>query len=87
MTAAQAISSALFARERGTIGGHHVELSMLDASLAFLWPEVFWNHSFVGDEGVQKKPLIAEFYRLLQTRDGHITMIIVMCPSRVCSSR
>lgn len=77
VTAAQAISSALFARERGTIGGHHVELSMLDASLAFLWPEVFWNHSFVGDEGVQKKPLIAEFYRLLQTRDGHITMIIV----------
>jgi crotonobetainyl-CoA:carnitine CoA-transferase CaiB-like acyl-CoA transferase len=77
LTAAQAISSALFARERGAVQGHHVELSMLDASLAFLWPEVFWNHGFVGDEGVQKKPLIAEFYRLLQTRDGHITMIIV----------
>lgn len=77
LTASQAISAALFARERGNAGGHHVELSMLDASLAFLWPEVYWNHGFVGEEGVSKKPLIAEFYRLLKTRDGHITMIIV----------
>ncbi len=77
VTASQAISAALFARERGNAGGHHVELSMLDASLAFLWPEVYWNHSFVGDEGVQKKPLIAEFYRLLKTRDGYVNMIIV----------
>ena len=77
LTAAQAISSALFARERGTIRGHQVELSMLDASLAFLWPEVFWNHSFVGTEGVQPKPPIAEFYRLLRTVDGFITLIIV----------
>jgi crotonobetainyl-CoA:carnitine CoA-transferase CaiB-like acyl-CoA transferase len=77
LTAAQAISSALYARERKTIGGHHVELSMLDASLAFLWPEVFWNHGFVGTEGVQTKPAIAEFYRLLRTTDGYITVIIV----------
>ncbi len=77
LTAAQAISSALFARERKTIGGHHLELSMLDASLAFLWPEVFWNHGFVGTEGVQSKPAIAEFYRLLRTADGYITVIIV----------
>ena len=77
VTAAQAIAAALFARERGTIGGHHVELSMLDASLAFLWPEVFWNQGFVGDEGFQPKPLIADFYRLLRTVDGYITVIIV----------
>jgi crotonobetainyl-CoA:carnitine CoA-transferase CaiB-like acyl-CoA transferase len=77
LTAAQAISAALFARARGTVAGHHVELSMLDASLAFLWPEVFWNHGFVGSEGVTTKPAIAEFYRLLQTADGFITTIIV----------
>jgi len=77
LTAAQAISSALFARACGRVAGHHVEVSMLDASLAFLWPEVFWNHGFVGDEGVTEKPPIASFYRLLRTADGAITMIIV----------
>ena len=50
---------------------------MLAASLQFLWPEVFWNHSFVGEEGVQRKPLIADFYRLLKTRDGAVTVIVV----------
>lgn len=77
LTASQAIAAALFARARGVVRGHHVELSMLDASLAFLWSEVFWNHGFVGDEGVAKKPLIADFYRLLPTTDGYVTMIVV----------
>lgn len=77
VTAAQAIATALFARERGMIGGHHVEISMLDASLAFLWPEIFWNHGFVGDEGVEPKPLITDLYRLLRTADGYATMIII----------
>ena len=77
LTAAQAISAALLARARGLVRGHHVELSMLDASLQFLWPEVFWNHSFVGSEGFTPKPLIADFYRLLPTADGYITMIVV----------
>ena len=77
LTAAQAISAALVARTRGIAQGHHVELSMLDASLAFLWPEVYWNHSFVGTEGVQKRPLIADFYRLLKTADGYVTLMVV----------
>lgn len=77
LTAAQAISSALFARERGTIGGHHVEISMLDASLSFLWPDSFWNHGFVGEQGVTKKPLVSDFYRLLETSDGHTTLLVV----------
>jgi crotonobetainyl-CoA:carnitine CoA-transferase CaiB-like acyl-CoA transferase len=77
LTAAQAITAALFARDRGLVGGHHVEISMLAASLQFLWPEVFWNHSFVGEEGVQRKPLIADFYRLLPTKDGFVTIIVV----------
>ena len=77
LTAAQAISAALFSRARGQARGQHVELSMLDASLAFLWPEVYWNHSFVGTEGFTPKPLIASFYRLLPTLDGYVTMIVV----------
>lgn len=77
LTAAQAVSAALFARATGKIAGHHIELSMLDASLSFLWPEVYWNHSFVGDEGFVPKPVIADFYRLLPTKDGYVTMIVV----------
>ena len=76
LTTAQAVSSALFARAMGRVRGHHVELSMLDASLQFLWPDTFWNHGFVGDD-FQRKPLIAEFYRVLQTADGYITTIVV----------
>ncbi|MGI9344841.1 MAG: CoA transferase, partial [Gammaproteobacteria bacterium] len=38
LTSAQAVSSALYAREKsGT--GQHIQLSMLDAALAFFWPE------------------------------------------------
>jgi crotonobetainyl-CoA:carnitine CoA-transferase CaiB-like acyl-CoA transferase len=76
-TAAQAISSALFARERGEISGHSIDISMLDASLAFLWADVFWNHSFVGTEGFQPKPLISEFYQLIPSADGYISSIVV----------
>ncbi len=78
LTASQAISAALLARALGhTDGGQHVEVSMLDASLAFLWPEVFWNHSFAGDDDFETKPLIADFYRLLATADGYATMVVV----------
>jgi crotonobetainyl-CoA:carnitine CoA-transferase CaiB-like acyl-CoA transferase len=49
ITAAQAISAALFARER--IGeGQHVRLSMLDAVVAFLWSSDMGSQTFVGRE-------------------------------------
>jgi crotonobetainyl-CoA:carnitine CoA-transferase CaiB-like acyl-CoA transferase len=49
LTAAQAISAALFARQRsGT--GQHVRLAMLDAMIAYLWPEAMPSLTFVGDE-------------------------------------
>ena len=38
LTAAQAISSALYARERSA-KGQHIKLSMLDSVIAFFWPE------------------------------------------------
>ena len=77
LTASQAISAALLARARGLTRGQHVELSMLDASLQFLWPEVYWNHGHIGDDGLVRKPLISDFYRLLPTADGFVTIIVV----------
>jgi crotonobetainyl-CoA:carnitine CoA-transferase CaiB-like acyl-CoA transferase len=49
VTAAQAITAALFARER-TRQGQHVRLAMLDTMVAFLWPEASASLSFVGNE-------------------------------------
>lgn len=75
MTMAQAVSSALFARERGTVGGHHIEVTMLDANLNFIWHDGFWNHSFIGE--FNKKPLIADFISMVPTADGHAAMATV----------
>ena len=49
LTAAQAITAALFARHRSG-QGQHVRISMLDAMISYLWPEAMPSLTFVGDE-------------------------------------
>jgi crotonobetainyl-CoA:carnitine CoA-transferase CaiB-like acyl-CoA transferase len=49
LTAAQAITAALFAKER-TGQGQHVRIAMLDAMISYLWPEAMPSLTFVGDE-------------------------------------
>ena len=49
LTAAQAMTAGLLAKERGQ-GGQHVKLSMLDASLQFLWSDAMANFIYVGEE-------------------------------------
>src|SRR5258705_13995233 len=49
LTAAQAITAALFARERSGVG-QHVQLSMLDAMISYMWPEAMPSLTFVGNE-------------------------------------
>ncbi len=49
LTASQAITSALFARER-TGEGQHVRVAMLDSMIAYLWPEAMPSLTFVGEE-------------------------------------
>lgn len=43
LTAAQAITAALLARERGTAGGQHLTLAMADAVVSFLWIDAAGN--------------------------------------------
>ena len=69
-TAAQAITAALLARERGA-GGQHVRISMLDASLAFFWPDGMIRHTMIGD-GVGPGGTWYESFRLTDTADGQI---------------
>jgi crotonobetainyl-CoA:carnitine CoA-transferase CaiB-like acyl-CoA transferase len=49
LTTAQAITAALFARERSG-EGQHVRIAMLDAMISYLWPEAMPSMTFVGYE-------------------------------------
>ncbi len=71
LTAAQAVSAALFARERGQARGQHIEIPMLDTALYWLWPDTFMGHTFFGDD-VVPGPLLYDIYRLQPTADGHL---------------
>ena len=71
LTAAQAVSAALFARERSG-AGQHVRLSMLDAMVAFFWPEGMSGLVFVGDEADVAKQS-GSMDLIYETRTGYIT--------------
>ena len=67
--AAQAICAALFAREK-TGEGQHIRLAMLDAMVAFLWPEAMADHAIPGRPKPPGPPPPDLIYR---TADGYIT--------------
>lgn len=70
MTAAQAISAALVARERTGVG-QRIDVAMLEAALFFTWPDNMLNYSFVGDDVPPSPPLMhTNFVR--QTSDGYV---------------
>jgi crotonobetainyl-CoA:carnitine CoA-transferase CaiB-like acyl-CoA transferase len=75
-TAAQAITAALFARARGG-SGQHLRLSMLDAGLAFLWPDGYTNHMILEEEGQTRLPPIADTYIPAPTKDGWATVVAI----------
>ena len=70
LTAAQSITAALLARERTGIG-QHVRLSMLDAVLAFVWPEGMAYHSFVSPDLPKREP-VARRDLVFETADGYM---------------
>lgn len=75
ITAAQVITSALFAREK-TGEGQRVEISMLDASLFFLWPDAMVNSHFVGDDA-PTRPRGSNANMVKKTADGYIATMPV----------
>ena len=72
-TAFQAVSSALYVRER--LGkGQHIDLSMLDSAMFFLFPDAFQNHTLL-DEDVVAQPLLSDMlYDMTLTKDGGLTI-------------
>ena len=87
LVAAQAITAALFARERGA-GGQHVRLAMLDATIAFLWPDVMQSQTFLGP-GATPPASLAGFLSVRRTADGFMTIFAIAGPrsSRACAAR
>jgi crotonobetainyl-CoA:carnitine CoA-transferase CaiB-like acyl-CoA transferase len=74
ITASQAITAALLARER-TGEGQHVRLSMLEALLAFLWPSDMGDQTFIGDEpATQEKASATDL--VYEVSDGWITVAV-----------
>lgn len=71
VTAAQAITAALFARER-TGSGQHVKLAMLDTMVAYLWPEGMAGYTFIGREVKASRAQFAQDL-IFETKDGYIT--------------
>ena len=75
MTAAQAVSSALFHRER--VGeGQHIQLSMLDATVAFFWPEAMTGLTFAEKEADVTKTF-SSIDLIYETSDGYITISVI----------
>jgi len=71
LTAAQAITAALFSRERNG-EGQHVKLAMLDTMVAYLWPEGMAGFTFMGREVAAARAQLAQDL-IFETTDGYIT--------------
>ncbi len=72
--AAQAISAALFARSRDG-QGRVVDVSMLEAAVAFGWPDMHGSKAF--PDHPSKRSSIAAIYQPWATRDGWIVVIML----------
>ncbi|MFN8022619.1 MAG: CoA transferase [Acidimicrobiales bacterium] len=70
-TAAQAITAALFARATGRASGQHIVLAMLDAAVAFLWPDSAMDAALLDDDAV-RMPTIGSNYAVTPLADGYV---------------
>jgi len=73
--ASQAISAALFARER-TGQGQSVRLSMLDTVVFFLWSSDMGAHTFVGDE-LETETAQSWIDLIYGTVDGYVSIAVM----------
>ncbi|MCC5885464.1 MAG: CoA transferase [Gammaproteobacteria bacterium] len=71
-TAAQAITSALFSRATGKAAWQHVVVSMLDAAIAFMWPDSAMD-ALLLDVDVKRSPTIGSNYAVTELADGYVS--------------
>ncbi len=75
ITAAQAVTAALFARQETGVG-QHVRLSMLDAVVAFIWASDMEDQTWVDQPAVAQTPA-SERDLIYATRCGYITVAVM----------
>ncbi len=75
MTTSQAITAALFQRERHG-GGQHVQLAMIDVGAWFFHADGMMDLSLLGDDVVDV-PHVADSYGAFATSDGHIVLMVM----------
>ncbi|QPF85804.1 CoA transferase [Bradyrhizobium genosp. L] len=68
---AQAITAALYAREKSGLG-QHIQVAMLDAMISYLWPEGMMQYTAVGREQTAADPNDRPDL-VFQTSDGYLT--------------
>lgn len=75
LTAAQAITAALLRRERAgpDAAGERVEVAMLDAAIAFNWPDGMYNNAFL-DDAPDRWPEYGAQMRLWKAADGQVAI-------------
>ncbi len=72
LTACQALTAALLHRER-TGEGQHIDISMLDAGLFFMFPDGFMNHTLLDDD-VNFAPELREALTIASAKNGYLTI-------------
>lgn len=75
LTVAQGITAALLARERGQ-GGQHIQTTMLEASIAFLWPDGGMNASVI-EEDTSVLPPLSNSFVVREAADGFFSLAAV----------
>ena len=75
LTAAQAVSSALFHRERHG-EGQHIKISMLEATIAFFWPEGMSGLTYAENETDVRKTF-SSIDLIYETKDGYLTISVI----------
>ena len=68
---AQAVASALYAREKTGVG-QHIKVAMLDVMISYLWPEAMMQYTVVGQEAAANDPK-ARPDLIFKTLDGYMT--------------
>ncbi|MBT5137726.1 MAG: CoA transferase [Acidimicrobiaceae bacterium] len=75
LTTSQAVTAALI--ERGRTGlGQYLPISMLDSALYYMWPDMMWSRTLLGDD-IQHKGELADYFPIFRARDGYVSIVLV----------
>jgi len=75
MTAAQAVTAALLQRAK-TGRGQFLSVSMLDSALYYMWPDMMWSRTLLGDD-IRHQGELADYFPIYRAKDGYVSIVLV----------